>query len=398
MEFSYINSVAVVFEYAGFKLSSVLIFKKIFAYIIITPIIYVVNFKLTSVFEKIITQLIAIFLLFPTIIMFVHSNTDFQILIAHLLLFFTTFCFLKYVKFTFKVKSVKPSQKLPLLFFLLILLIIPFFITYKLNISLNTFLLEDVYETRALSKELRNPYLAYVYSWLARIFIPVALVFSILYRSKWKLVISILLLAYLFLVSAHKSILFGSIVIIVFYYIPKKYILLSISLGVITLLLFGEFLGYFYDNNFVSSLISRRVFFVPALLDTYYFEFFNSKPLYWSGSFLRSFFDYPYNLQTANLIGSEYFGRADMSANNGIISDGYANFGWIGIIINILLISFIFSFFNSLKINHKFYGIFIAFFFSIVSSYLPTVLLTHGGILLMMVAQLFLKNTELNLK
>ena len=76
MEFSYINSVAVVFEYAGFKLSSVLIFKKIFAYIIITLIIYVVNFKLTSVFEKIITQLIAIFLLFPATVMFVHSNTD----------------------------------------------------------------------------------------------------------------------------------------------------------------------------------------------------------------------------------------------------------------------------------------------------------------------------------
>ena len=319
MEFSYINSVAVVFESAGFKLSSVLIFKKIFAYIIITLIIYVVNFKLTSVFEKIITQLIAIFLLFPATVMFVHSNTDFQILIAHLLLFFTTFCFLKYVKFTFKVKSVKPSQKLPLLFFLLILLIIPFFITYKFNISLNTFLLEDIYETRSMSKELSNPYLRYVYSWLARILIPISIIFSIFYRSKGKFLLFLLFLSYLFLVSAHKSILFGSIVIIVFYYIPKKYILLSISLGVITLLFFGEFLGYFYDNNFVSSLISRRVFFLPALLDTYYFEFFNSKPLYWSGSFLSSFFDYPYNLKTANLIGSEYFDNSSMSANNGII-------------------------------------------------------------------------------
>ena len=222
MEFSYINSVAVVFGYEGFKLSSVLILNKIFAYTIIALTIYVINFKLFSVFEKIITQLIAIFLLFPTVIMFVHSNTDFQILIAHLLLFFTTFWFLKYVKFTFKVRSVKPSQKLPLLFFLLIVLIIPFFITYKFNISLNTFLLEDVYETRSLSKELSNPYLGYIYSWLARIIIPVALVFSILYRSKAKLTISILLLAYLFLVSAHKSILFGSIVIIGFLLYTEK--------------------------------------------------------------------------------------------------------------------------------------------------------------------------------
>lgn len=398
MEFSYINSVTVVFGYEGFKLSSVLIFNKIFAYTSIALTIYVINFKLYSVFEKIITQLIAIFLLFPAAIMFVHSNTDFHILIAHLLFFVTTFCFLKYVKFTFKVRSVKSSQKLPFLFFLLIVLIIPFFVTYKFNISLNTFLLEDVYETRSLSKELSNPYLGYVYSWLARIIIPVALIFSIIYRSKTKLTISLLLLAYLFLVSAHKSILFGSIVIIIFYYIPKKNILLSISLGVSTLLLSGEFLGYFYDGYFLSGLISRRVFFIPALLDTYYFEFFNSKPLYWSGSFLKSLFDYPYNLKPPYLIGSEYFGKANMSANNGIISDGYANFGWMGITINILLISFIFSFFNSLKINYRFYGIFIAFFFSIVSSYLPTVLLTHGGILLMIVAQSFLKNTEVDLK
>ena len=107
MEFSYVNSVAVVFEYLGFNVSSVLISKKIFAYIIITLIIYLVNFKLISVFAKIITQLIAIFLLFPAIIMFVYSNTDFQILTAHLLFFLTTFCSLKYVKFTFKVKSLK---------------------------------------------------------------------------------------------------------------------------------------------------------------------------------------------------------------------------------------------------------------------------------------------------
>ncbi|MDA9183200.1 oligosaccharide repeat unit polymerase [Flavobacteriaceae bacterium] len=394
MEFSYTNSVIEVFGYMGFTVSSVSILKKIFAYIIITLIIYIINFKLISVFAKIITQLIVIFLLFPAIIMFIHSNTDFQILAAHLLFFFTTFCFLKYVKFTFKVKSIEPSQKLSFLFFLTTLLIIPFFITYKLNISLSTFFLENIYETRATSAELSNPYLGYVYSWLARILIPMSIVFSFFYRSKVRLILFLLFLSYLFLVSAHKSILFGSIVIIFFYYIPKKYILLSMSSGVIALLLFGVILSYLYDNYFITSLITRRVFFVPALLDTYYFEFFNLKPLYWSGSFLSSFIDYPYNLDPPYLIGDYYFNKPNMSANNGLISDGYSNFGWIGIVFNIVVLSFIFSFFNSLRISHRFYGLFIAFFFSIVSSYLPAVLLTHGGILLIIVAQLFMKNTE----
>ena len=151
---------------------------------------------------------------------------------------------------------------------------------------------------------------------------------------------------------------------------------------------------YFISGNYyISSLVVRRVFFIPALLDTYYFDFFKDKPIYWSASFLSPFIDYPYDLNPPHLIASHYFNKPEMSSNNGIISDGYTNFGWIGILVNIGIVSTIFSMINSLNINHKFFGLFFVFFITLLSSALPTVLITHGGIILILVSYLYLKDT-----
>ena len=201
------------------------------------------------------------------------------------------------------------------------------------------------------------------------------------------------MLIYIFLIGAHKSILIGSFVIIAYYFIPKKYFLTSLTLGVLSLLIFGHLTYIFYDNYYITGLITRRVFFLPALLDTCYFDFFDSNPLFWSNSFLKHLIDYPYELKPTYLIGSEYFNRPDMNANIGIISEGYSNLGWSGVLINIIIVSGIFSFFNSLQIHVKFYGIFLFFFFNTVSSGLPTIILTHGGALLLILSQFILKDT-----
>lgn len=393
-DISYKNSIIEMYSYMGFSTGSIPIFRNIFGYTIAVLIIYIINFKINLLFSKFTIQLIAIFLLFPAIVMFKNGNTDFQILLAHLFLFFTAYFSLKYIKFRFKGKSLKPNQRLSFLVILTIILILPFFITYKTNVNLKNFLLIDIYETRAIQSEMSNPFLGYIYAWLGRIIIPIALILSIASNSKSKFLLLIFLLSYLFLIGAHKTILIGSIVIIIFYYIPKKYIITSVSLSVLFILLLGEIIFATTHNYFIANLITRRVFFTPALLDTFYFDFFNGKPLYWSYSFLHSFINYPYDEQPTKLIAYQYFGSSEMSANNGIISDGFSNFGWIGIIINIVIVSGIFSFFNSLRISHKFFGIFILFFFSIVSSALPTLLLTHGGILLMIISQYLLKDTD----
>lgn len=394
LDISYKNSIFEMYRYMGFELVKGSIIKVVFTYLIAVVIIYITNFKKNSNFAQLITQLIALLLLFPTIIMFKNANTDPQILIAHLIFFFTTFYFLKHLKFRFKGKTLKNNQKLFFLFILVLVLIIPIFITFKANLNLNNFLLIDVYETRAIQKNLSNPFVGYFHPWLARIIIPVALIFSISKKAKGKSFFFIFLLLYLFLIGAHKSLLLGTILIIIFSYIPPKRISLYLNLGVFLILLLGVIYFDLFRNFYISNIITRRVFFIPALLDTYYFDFFKGKPLYWSYSFLSSFFEYPYQERPTSIIAYQYLGSSVMSSNNGIISDGYSNFGWGGIIINIIIVSGIFSFFNSLNINHKFTGVFILFFFSIVSSALPTIIMTHGGLVLIMISQFILKDTE----
>ena len=83
-----------------------------------------------------------------------------------------------------------------------------------------------------------------------------------------------------------------------------------------------------------------------------------------------------------------------MNANNGLISDGYMNLGFTGVVINILVFSIIMTFIKSLKINLKYYGLIFIFIFSIISSPLSTVIITHGGLLLLIILTLSLKNSH----
>ena len=103
--------------------------------------------------------------------------------------------------------------------------------------------------------------------------------------------------------------------------------------------------------------------------------------------------EYPYDVRATNLIGEVYFNRADMSANNGLVSEGYMNFGTWGVLLNIVIVSAYFAVLNSLKIPTKYFGLFVLTMFSFLSSSVFTVLLTHGAFALLLVA-LFLLNDK----
>jgi hypothetical protein len=142
----------------------------------------------------------------------------------------------------------------------------------------------------------------------------------------------------------------------------------------------------------------RRALLLSALLDYCYFDFFDENYIYWSNSFMSRFIEYPYDISPDFIIGRDYFDRPKMNANVGIISDGFKNAGYIGALLNIFIVASIFSFLNSLKISPKFFGLFILFLFSLLNSSLTTILLTHGGFLMIIVAMFVLRNTENSLK
>ena len=93
------------------------------------------------------------------------------------------------------------------------------------------------------------------------------------------------------------------------------------------------------------------------------------------------------------MIGDYYFHKPDMSANNGLIADGYMNFGSIGVVINVILVSLYFAVLNSLKIPSRYFGIYLLTILSFVSSSLFTVFITHGAIGLLIIS-IFILNEK----
>lgn len=269
--------------------------------------------------------------------------------------------------------------------------VIPYLLVYGAHINLKNLLLVDVYRTRAIMGELSNSYFGYTYSIFTKIIIPLIIVFGLELKKKIWVLVGIFYLILFYLFGAHKTVYVGLLVVLVFYRFSfvqsVKYIIKYSSL-LIVLVTIVAILGY--DYPWILSF--RRVHFIPTLLDICYLDFFEGNYLYWSESIFKNFIEYPYDIRATNLIGKTYFNRPDMSANNGLISEGYMNFGSWGVLINTLIVGSYFAVLNSLKIPAKYFGLFVLTMFSFLSSSVFTVLLTHGGLALLVVSIFVLNN------
>ena len=116
----------------------------------------------------------------------------------------------------------------------------------------------------------------------------------------------------------------------------------------------------------------RRVFFVPALLNFYYFDFFSINPklllfedMFFSRLLIKVFGLSPnYDVSASRIIGTNYFGRPEMLANNGMFSYAYADLGFIGIIFGALALVIILHIINwtMSKLDISYAGIVIIIF------------------------------------
>jgi len=269
--------------------------------------------------------------------------------------------------------------------------IIPYLMVYGPHINLKNLLLLDVYETRRSMSKLSNPYFGYTYSIFTKIIIPLIIVFSLELKKKVWALVGVLYLILFYLFGAHKMVYVGLFVVLIFYRFSfAQSVKYMVKYSNLLIVLFAALAFIGYDYPWILSF--RRIHFLPSLLDICYVDYFESNYLYWSESILKQFIEYPYDVRATNLIGEVYFNRPDMSANNGLISDGYMNFGSWGVAINVLIVAGYFMIINSLKIPARYFGLFVLTIFSFVSSSLFTVLLTHGGLALLIVSIFILNN------
>ncbi len=343
--------------------------------------------------------LFLIFSVFPSAILFAYVDPyDTRIFISHILLFYTVVLAskIKINVLRFKVIETVNSTKLLLIFS--IVGITPFVIVYLPHINIKNLFLIDIYETRAImGEEINNIYLSYTYSWMNRLIVPSLLVFSIYYRKRKVIFFSIISIIFLFLCGANKIVFVGLVMVVLLYrfeYLRKINFLLKFIIIISCISLLSSLL---FDHHSLMELSVRRNFMLPGLLDIIYFDFFDDNHLLWSSVVNGLFIDYPYPHFYSYVLGEEYFGTIIWSANNGVISNSFANFGIIGNFINIIIIGMYFSILNQLNISSKFFGIIFLMTVSMYNSPLSTILLTHGGILLIFIAVFFMKNTAIKM-
>jgi len=92
--------------------------------------------------------------------------------------------------------------------------------------------------------------------------------------------------------------------------------------------------GFTYTQIFINRLLLT-----PGTLSAAYVSVFQDKPkAEWGYSFMAPFVNYPYQTTPAFIVGSEFSGDAQVSANANLFADGYANLGYVGIVIEGLVL------------------------------------------------------------
>jgi hypothetical protein len=350
---------------------------------------YLVFFNSNKGLVYVVSFFVFLFWFIPSVILYQFTYNSWFVLVVFVLLFVG----LKNVHLInwhfkpIKITLNKPSV-LWVLVGLLIVLFIPFIIEFPIHFkkSLLTFG-PELYEIRTEVALLGNTFTSYFISPLSLVFCPFLMLYGI---DKKKYVVSFIALAVMFtlyLMIPYKSIFFAIPVILFFALLNKQlinkisilFVVLFIGLGVARI----HTLTHNDREEFVlESLLIRRTFFVPAALTYEYVNIFKGKPVYLAHSILKNKVDYPYDLEPPEYVAKKYYGRDGISANTGIIGDGFMNFGPIGSLLYALFFIVLISFLAYLNIKPIYFGLIFLMLHQLQNVSLNTYLLTHGAWLL----------------
>lgn len=390
LDISYYKLIGPIFEYSGFRYSFNFsrYILSIFILMIFIPIIIRLNRKVS--FSRItITVLVYISLVpFTTMVAFYDFEINFviQFVIYWLILLITYLLFPKLKLVEIKKEKITDFV-LKVIIFLFFITII--FISWRytgFRITLDIF---NVYDLRSEASSFKIPtLLSYIYA-ASKMINPVLIVYYMSIK-KYKMTSFIVLIQLLsFSINGSKTVFFSTVLSIILYWIYNNRYILRLPWLLALIPFIGGIEYYIMKSYNIVNFIIRRVFFVPNLLNYYYYDFFSKNtPDYLKQSFLRHFgieSSYP---PIDNLIGELYFNKPNMGANNGLFSEAYSNFGSLGLFIMPFIIVFAFKILDACAegLDSRIFIVsscILAFIF--ISSFFFTILLTHGFIALCLI-------------
>ena len=221
------------------------------------------------------------------------------------------------------------------------------------------------------------------------------------FLDKKKNVLSVFFVFVVFLdfsIGGLKSIVFTTVLALLFrwLYSPKilYYIPLLASIAILPIFVVGEVI------QLGISFVLWRALFIPSGMDFEYYTFFNIfEPDYYRNSIFSRFgAESPYANSAVDIAVGEYFspGIEGIRANNGLISEAFANFGLAGyLIFPIILVLYIKLISSCAKYTSEAYLTLIAliFTYTIISTFIPATFLSSGVIYMIFFLIVYSKKT-----
>jgi len=339
--------------------------------------------------SKMLWLVLLMYIYIPEAIYYIFNKVSFfYVLIWALFLLFSPFLYNMKFSDKFLVNKFLMNKR-NLNYFLLVVTVfgfILFFYKYRFNISISTLLFEDLYEMRDLLLGSQNVLLAYLKNPLIRVLVPILIIVSLERKKYIVSVIGILIAIYLFLTTAVKSDLM-IIPILLFFFITKfnknKDIILSLSLLLISCFSIFEYI--FIKSYNITDFIIRRVFFVPPMLNHIYFEYYENNFLVYSQSKVFRLLSKENSDSIPLFIGEKVLLQKDLIANVGIFTDGYINFGIIGILFSFIFLVLLIQYLNKYDFNIKYFGILVVFIYVLNTSFFEPLFLTHGFLIFLVI-------------
>lgn len=378
------------------------IIKYLFSLVIAIFIFLILSYKKNLNIYPIFLLLYILYIL-PVLVYFSLSNQEY----SNLFLLLTPYILIVYLTFNIN-KKLDIKYNINLNYILIFSFTITSIVLIHLIKSANgNFVtsLNEIYAYRILYEDISMKGIwGYLNSWVFKVFSLLLLLISIYLKNYKYLVVSLLLICLLFLFSGHKSV-FLSLFIVLFFFVWYKVKWNIMFFLVSLIIIFSSIIIFtlvYPSENLVISIFIRRLLFVPSVLSFSYIEFFSANEfVYWSNSFLKSYFIYPYDKNFALLMGN-YLGMQNTYANTGFLAMGYMHAGLLGVFIYTCIVILLFNFINNLIVpQSKFIQIslvFVPLYIFFVSSDLLTTLLTHGLfiVLIVMLFLFFTKNKKIS--
>lgn len=268
-------------------------------------------------------------------------------------------------------------------------MIIPFIVYYYKYINLKNLLLIDVYETRALFRRVSRPLTGYLSAPLVRVILPVLILNKIEEKKFKQVLIYTSMILYVYLCGALKSVFLGVVALFLFYFGSYNKKINNFLFVIIFLTFVGTFLSLVFDNIFFIDSFVRRVFFTPAYLNTKYNNYFANQPTFMTHSGFYPGVD-PFGKGLSFFMGENILGVTGLNANVGLFTEGYLSFGYVGLVLFAMLISLIIMFIKMTNIDSKYFGIVFVYIYYFNTSFLSTLLMTHGLLFFLLCCFFFL--------